>query len=205
MRTLIVLLTFLSLSTWAKAPHTDEIGGTRKSRLPAAADKVSEQIKPFEHYMDKSCRELVDTQSQDGFIKYFREKSKDIHKDICSIVGDYVMEEEMDVSQAERRLIGMGTFSNLLEAHYNEYVYEKGLEIYQNLDCKTMMDKYSDDGFIRYFATQMAEINAHLCDFLDFGSSQGMDNDRSQAEGPIGQGTYSKLIENYYQEYHYRQ
>ena len=198
----------MSLSISAKAPHTDDFGGkdSDKKRIPAAADsKVSEQIKSFDNYMDMSCRQLVDKNSDDSFIRFFRERSKDIHEDICSIVGSPVMEEEMGLAQAERRMIGMGTFSNLLEAHYNEYVYEKGLQIYQDLDCKTMMDTTSNDSFIRFFANSMAEINVKLCDDLEIGSSQEMDNDISQAQRPIGLGTYSKLIETYYHDFHYRQ
>ena len=207
-KAVFVLMTLFSFTVGARAPHTDDFGGKDgdKKRIPAATESVvTERIKSFGHYMDLSCRQLVDAQSQDEFISYFRVKSKDIHEDICSIVGSPVIEEEMDLAQAERRMIGLGTFSNLLEAHYNEFVYERGLEIYQNLDCKKMMDRNSNDGFIRFFANAIAEINVKLCDDLEIGSSQEMDNDMSQAERPIGLGTYSKLIETYYHDYHYRQ
>lgn len=207
MKLVFVMMILISFSVSARAPHTDDFGtkDSDKKRIPAAESRVSESLKAFDHYMHMSCRQLTDKNSDDSFIRFFREKSIEVHDDICSIVGETHIEEDMDLAQVERSMIGLGTFSNLLEANYNEYAYEKGLEIYQNLDCQTMMDRGSNDAFIRFFANAMAEINVRLCDEMEVGASVGMDSDISQAQAPIGLGTYSKLIESHYHDFHYRQ
>lgn len=191
---------FLCLSAVAKAPVSE--GTNPKERHPAGASHM-ESLPQFEQYMDMTCESLVNKNSKDEFIIFFRNRTKEIHTDICSIVGDVPTFEDQDLAQSEMKMIGRGSFSNLLEGHFNEFIHDKKLSIYQNLDCKKMTNIDSSDGFIRFFAAQMAEINIKLCD--DLGLDQTMDSDISQAESPIGRGTYSKLIETYYDEYHHGQ
>jgi hypothetical protein len=199
---LFVFSLFVCASVTAKAPLPDGMDDSKKKRQPAAAEHM-ESLPQFENYLDMDCHSLVDKDSNDEFIVYFRKKSLEIHSNICSIVGDTSSYEDDDIAQAEKKTIGRGSFSNLLEAHFNEFLHDKKLSIYQNLDCKTMTNRNSSDGFIRFFAAQMAEINVHLCDDLNF--DQPMDSDVSQARSPIGRGTYSKLIEASYDDFNYGQ
>ncbi len=211
---LFAVAMLFSLASLAKAPISEggPIGnpndGSIKKRIPAQVQGV-QIAKPLEHYMDMECQQLVNGNSKDEFIRYFTREVYELNSNFCSMVGvshDPYGEEDQDFSQAERRTIGLGTFSKLLEGHYNEFIYNKRLEHYQDLDCQTMMNRNSNDEFIRFFAEQMMVINDSLCDKLEVNSSQlGEDSDMAQAERPIGQGTWSKIIEESYHEFNYRQ
>lgn len=201
-----------SLASMAKAPIFETGPGSSgpkdgpvKKRIPAQV-QGTQVAKPLDQYLDMNCNELVDKNSKDEFIRYFTREVSQLNSDFCSIVGEESFSEDQDFSQAERRMIGMGTFSKLLEGHYNEFIFDKKLEHYQDLDCHTMMNRQSDDAFIRYFAEQMMDINQSLCDQMENSHSKmGEDGDVAQADRPIGEGTWSKLIEESYHEFNYRQ
>lgn len=208
----------LSVASMAKAPLSEEGPGKGKNgfstististkRHPAQVQGVK-IAPPLDHYMDMDCHQLVNKNSKDEFIRYFTKEVGRLNENFCSIVGESFENEGDDMSQSERRTIGMGTFSKLLEDHYNDFVYDKRLEYYQDLDCHSMTNRQSDDAFIRFFAQQMMEINENLCDSMASNSgidSSKEDRDFAQADRPIGEGTWSKLIEESYHEFNYRQ
>lgn len=187
----------------AKAPHCD--GGeltAEQSRVPAQ-NAQGKQFPKIDDYLDMNCKQLTDENSKDEFIIFFRKEMKSLNPDLCSIVTDESYEDQF-ASQAERKTIGLGTFSKLVEVHFNDFIYDKKLSHYQDLDCHSLMNSDSHDAFVRHFAQKMEEEGINLC------SSQnerevGFDDDRSQAEMPIGRGTISKMVEIYYEQYHYSQ
>lgn len=203
----------LSVASMAKAPLSEEGPGKGKNGVSTKRHPAQVQgmqiAKPLDQYLDMDCQQLVNKNSKDEFIRYFTREVSLLNENFCSIVGESFQTEGDDMAQSERRMIGMGTFSKLLESHYNEFVYDKRLEYYQDLDCHNMMNRNSDDAFIRFFAQQMMEINENLCDsMVGAGTDQsryGEEQDFAQADRPIGQGTWSKIIEESYHEFNYRQ
>lgn len=192
---LSTVMTLTSPLIGAKAPHCDgmELSG-EQARVPAQQEV---HFPKLENYLDMNCYQLNDKNSQDEFIVFFRKEMKALNSDICSIVKD---EDDQLSSQAERKNIGLGTFSKMVEVHFNDFIYEKKLNHYQDLDCQSLMNTKSNDSFVRYFAENMKSEGINLC---QDGGEFMMDDDRSQAEMPIGRGTISKLVELHFEQFTY--
>jgi hypothetical protein len=174
---------------------------SEQERIPAQNNQ-GPNFPKLDDYLDMNCQQLTDEKSKDEFIRFFRKELKSINPEICSIVTDEAYNEDQLASQAERKTIGLGTFSKLVEVHFNDYIYDVKLNHYQDLPCSDLMVVNSKDSFIKYFSQKMDEEQIKLCDNgVDY--MRDMDEDRSQAEMPIGEGTRSKIIEIYYEQFHY--
>ncbi|MCR9203636.1 MAG: hypothetical protein NXH75_03600 [Halobacteriovoraceae bacterium] len=202
----VILMSFIVLisssNLEAKAPHSDGMEiSSEQERIPAQNNQ-GPNFPKLDDYLDMNCQQLTDEKSKDEFIRFFRKELKSINPDICSIVTDEAYDEDQLASQAERKTIGLGTFSKLVEVHFNDYIYDVKLNHYQDLACSDLMVVNSKDSFIKYFSQKMDEEQIKLCDNgVDY--MRDMDEDRSQAEMPIGEGTRSKIIEIYYEQFHY--
>jgi len=198
------LLAFLVLATmnfgYAKAPVNDQGMDSKNPRVPA--NESVQPVKSFEHYLDLDCNSLISNKSNDPFVKYFSKRMSEIDSNICRqvILGEMVYGEDSDVAQADREFIGAGTFSHLLETHYREFISSGRLNYYQSLNCRQLTDKKSEDGFIRFFRGVVIKTNPQLCDLV--GPFEEMDSDVAEATKPtIGLGTFSNMIEVYFDEY----
>lgn len=198
------LLAFLVLATLnlghASAPINDQGTNQQNPRVPA--NESVQAVRSFEHYLDLDCNSLITNNSTDPFIKYFSKSMADIDSNICRqvILGEMVYGDDSDVSQSDREFIGAGTFSHLLETHYREFISSGRLDYYQSLNCYQLTDAKSEDGFIRFFRGVVTKRNPQLCDLV--GPFQDMDSDVAEATKPtIGLGTFSNMVEVYFDEY----
>lgn len=193
MKTGLILMLLSVSSIFAKAPMWED---SSPKRIPAQVG-----LPTLDRYLDLNCHELTDEKSQDEFIRYFSRASKEVHPNICSIVKEE-MEMDSDVVQSEKETIGLGTFSHMVEAHFNEFIIQKRLTVYQDMDCVELIQKDTQDGFLHYLRSSLSEDGIDLC--ANIGDVDG-DSDQAQATMPIGRGTYSKVIESYYESFLYRQ
>ncbi len=192
---LILLLLSVS-SLLAKAPVWEDAPGNVVKRVPAQIG-----IPNFDIYLDMNCSQLTNESSKDEFVQFFIRSSKEIHPDICSIVKEE-MDTDLDIIQSEKETIGLGTFSHMVEAHFNDFISQKRLSLYQDMNCEELTDEKSNDEFIRYFSRSLKTDGVDLCGNM---GSVEMDSDLGQVQMPIGRGTYSKLIETYYDSFLYGQ
>ncbi len=193
---MLVALT-LTAPLMAKAPMTSghEVITHKKMRYPAQL-----ALAPLESYMDMQCQDFMDEGNRDEFVVSFRKSLKDLSPNFCDQVRDAAFEE--DLSQAERNFVGPGTFSKLLEAHYNEFEYNKQLSHYQNLECNELVDIKAKDGFNKFFRNYVAELNPNICAIVR--PMEDMDSDVAQADRAfVGRGTFSKIVEEAFNEYYF--
>ena len=181
MRPVLYALAFFSmLSLGAKAPIWEDSGKEQKRR-PAQSDL---KLPSIDRYLDMSCFELTDEKSDDEFVLYFSRVAKEFD-DLCSLVKED-QEMDSDISQSERESIGLGTFSRLVEGHFNEFIsHKKSLAYYQDLSCEALQSKTSSDKFISFIRDQIQKDGGDLC--------------------RVGLGTKSKVVEILFDAFNYLQ
>lgn len=187
----------LSPSIMGKAPLTTghKVIAHKKMRYPAQL-----ALAPLESYMDMQCSDFFDKSNKDEFVVSFRKSLNELSPNFCDQVKDAGFEE--DLAQAEREFVGPGTFSKLMEAHYNEFDYMKQLSHYQNQDCNELVDIQIQGGFNKFFRDYVAELNPNICSIVR--PYEDMDSDISQADRQyVGQGTFSKIVEEAFNEYYF--
>lgn len=188
---------FLSVTAAAKAPLTTDhlVTPSKKTRYPAGL-----AIAPLDNYMDMQCRDFYDESNKDEFVLFFRKGLESISRNFCDQVRDVEFEE--DISQSQQKFVGAGTFSKLMESHYNEFKYVKQLSHYQDQDCNQLVDEESHDEFGSFFRDYIDQLNPNLCGLVR--ADAQMDDDRGQAQREfIGLGTFSKIVEEAFNEYYF--
>lgn len=193
----LTVLMFNVTAAVAKAPVLT-YGSQLQKRYPAQYSEAS-----VDKYLDMSCYDFYDESSNDEFVKFFRKELDKLRLNFCDIVFDDFREED-ERAQYERENVGLGTFSKLLETHYQEFTFQKKLDYYQSRSCDELTDKNSKDEFVKFFRGYTSDLNPNFCDYVQVDGFE-MDSDISQAErDTIGQGTFSKIIEDSFSEYYYK-
>ncbi len=181
MRPVLYALAFFSmLSLGAKAPIWEDSGKEQK-RKPAQSDL---KLPSIDRYLDMSCFELTNELSADEFVRYFSRVAKSEYSDLCSLVKED-QDMDSDISQSERESIGLGTFSRLVEGHFDEFILSKRLTHYQDLSCETLQREETSDKFISFLREELKRDGGDLC--------------------KVGLGTKSKVVEVYFDAFLYRQ
>ncbi|WP_127717089.1 hypothetical protein [Halobacteriovorax sp. HLS] len=83
------------------------------------------QLQDFEFYMEKSCSEMTDENSQDAFIRFVAKEIKnDLGKNFCDKVisseQDY-LEMTMESEQSFSTIVGPAEYSKLIDSLYQYY------------------------------------------------------------------------------------
>lgn len=152
-------------------------------------------------YMNQGCYDLltfVEGEKTDMFKVYLL---KNLGSDFCDQVREGHGGIDDETSQADREYTGMGTFSKIIEIHYNGYLENELLPFYHDQTCEHMMNPNSDDRFIRYFAREVQKVNKNICE--DIRKGHEMDSDIAQANARVGRGTFAKLIDISFEEFRF--
>lgn len=192
----VVALGLMSFNAFAKAPITTDhlVEESSKKRYPAGLS-----IAPLESYMDMQCSDFFDSSNRDEFVQFFKRELTLLNPNFCSQVRDAAFEE--DSIESEKEFIGAGTFSHLLEIHYNEFRYVKELNHYQDVGCSELVSSQGE--FSKFFNEYIEQLNPNLCELVK-PSAYEEEMDMAQADRQfIGMGTYSKIVEEAFNEFYF--
>lgn len=202
---MLVILS-LSISLMARAPMTigydvaqpkNDFKNIKniKTRYPAQLD-----LAPLDNYLDMDCHDFFDKSNPDEFVISFRLLLSELAPHFCDQVKDINFED--DISQAQRTFVGPGTFSKLLEAHYNEFKYAKQLKHYLSMECRELIDINSRDDFRIFFRRYIVELNPNMCELVGPMSS-GRGDLFLPDQKTIGSSTFSKIVEEAFNDYYF--